>query len=45
MKWFKVDEFECHDGCRMPEEAKANIVALVENVLEPAREKLGGPSL
>jgi hypothetical protein len=27
----------------MPAEAEENLMALVENVLEPAREKLGGP--
>jgi uncharacterized protein YcbK (DUF882 family) len=27
----------------MPAEVEGNLMALVENVLEPAREKLGGP--
>ena len=41
MKYFKMKEFECHDGCEMPAEARANIEALVEVVLDPARERLG----
>ena len=28
-----MNEFECHCGCRMPDSARANIVALVEQVL------------
>ena len=43
MKWFRMNEFECHCGCRMPDGARANIVALVEQVLDPARERYGGP--
>ena len=43
MKWFKMKEFECHDGCEMPAEARVNIEALVEAVLDPARERLGKP--
>ena len=43
MKWFSVNEFECHCGCRMPDGARANIVALVEQVLDPVREKQGKP--
>ena len=43
MKWFSMNEFECHCGCRMPDSTKANIVALVENVLDPLREKYGKP--
>jgi len=41
MKYFKMKEFECHDGCEMPAEARENIEALVETVLDPARERLG----
>lgn len=41
MKYFKMKEFECHDGCEMPAEARVNIEALVEAVLDPARERLG----
>ena len=41
MKYFKMKEFECHDGCEMSAEARANIEALVEAVLDPARERLG----
>ena len=43
MKWFSINEFECHCGCRMPDSAKANIEALVEQVLDPAREQYGKP--
>ena len=43
MKWFSMNEFECHCGCRMPDNARANIVALVEQVLDPARERYGKP--
>ena len=44
MKWFKKDEFLCRCGrCEMPAEVEGNLMALVENVLEPAREKLGMP--
>ena len=42
MKWFTMNEFECHCGCRMPDSARANIAALVEQVLDPARERYGG---
>ena len=38
-----MNEFECHCGCRMPDSARANVVALVEEVLDPAREILGRP--
>ena len=38
-----MSEFECHCGCRMPDSARANIVALVEQVLDPARERYGKP--
>jgi len=41
MKYFKMNEFECKDGCQMPAEARANILALVEKVLDPVRERLG----
>ena len=43
MKYFKMSEFECRDGCPMPASAKENIEALVEAVLDPAREKFGKP--
>lgn len=43
MKWFSMNESECHCGCRMPDSAKANIVALAEQVLDPARERYGKP--
>ncbi len=41
MKHFKIEEFRCKDGSEMPEEAKANLTALVEKVLDPARERYG----
>lgn len=44
MKWFKKEDFLCRCGkCEMPAEVEGNLMALVENVLEPAREKLGMP--
>ena len=43
MKYFKMKEFECSDGCVMPASVRENIEALVENVLDPARERLGMP--
>ena len=43
MKWFSMNEFECHCGCRMPDSARVNIMALVEQVLDPARERYGKP--
>ncbi len=39
MKHFKITEFECRCGCRMPPAAKENIDALVANVLDPVRDK------
>ena len=41
MKYFKIEEFRCKDGSVTPEEAKVNLTALVENVLDPARERYG----
>jgi len=42
MKFFKLNEFMCRCGrCRMPPEAVQNIETLVDNVLDPARERLG----
>ena len=43
MKYFTMNEFDCHCGCRMPDSASANIVALVEQVLDPVRERYGKP--
>ena len=43
MKWFSMNEFDCHCGCRMPDSARVNIAALVEEVLDPAREQFGRP--
>ena len=44
MKWFKLDEFKCRccesNGTL---QAVSNTKALVENVLDPARERYGGP--
>ena len=42
MKFFDIDrEFRCKDGSVMPEEVKVNLTALVEKVLDPARERFG----
>lgn len=38
-----MSEFACRDGCLMPASARENIEALVEAVLDPAREKFGKP--
>lgn len=38
MKYFKMKEFECRDGCEIPASARENIEALVDNVLDPVRE-------
>ena len=43
MKYFKMNEFQCKDGCEMPASAQENIKALVEQVLDPIREQLGKP--
>ena len=44
MKYFKMScEFACRDGCAMPASAKENIEALVQAVLDPARERYGQP--
>ena len=44
MKYFRKEEFLCRCGkCEMSAEVEANIAALVENVLDPAREKFGKP--
>lgn len=43
MKYFKMSEFVCRDGCSMPASARENIEALVEAVLDPARERFGKP--
>ena len=43
MKYFKMKEFECRDGCVMPVSAQENIEALVEKVLDPLREAYGKP--
>ena len=41
MKWFKEKEFVCKCCGELPPLAQANVRALVENVLDPAREMLG----
>ena len=44
MKYFGMEEFRCKCcGSTGSPQAVANIEALVENVLDPAREKLGAP--
>lgn len=43
MKYFKMKEFECRDGCEIPASARENIEALVDNVLDPVREAYGKP--
>jgi len=42
MKYFNIDkDFRCHDGSMIPAEARANLTALVDVVLDPARERFG----
>ena len=43
MKHFTYKELRCKCCGRLPPEAKANAEALVDNVLDPAREFLGKP--
>lgn len=43
MKYFTMKEFECRCRCVMPAEAKANIEALVHNVLDPVRDAYDKP--
>ena len=43
MKEFTYKELSCKCCGRLPPEAKANAEALVDNVLDPARELLGEP--
>ena len=41
MKWFKEKEFACRCCGELPPLARANVRALVSEVLDPVREKLG----
>ena len=43
MKWFTEKEFKCRCCGELPAEVQGNVKALVANVLDPAREKLGLP--
>lgn len=43
MKYFKFEEFRCKCCGGLPPDAQENIRALVEAVLDPARERYGGP--
>ena len=43
MKHFKFEEFRCRCCGGLPPLARANIEALVDNVLDPARQAFGGP--
>ena len=43
MKYFKEKEFVCKCCGELPPVARENIEALVENVLDPARERFGKP--
>lgn len=45
MKHFKFEEFRCRCCGGFPPQARANIEALVTEVLDPARQKFGGPVL
>ena len=43
MRWFKDKEFACRCCGELPPFARENVEALVRNVLDPVREKLGKP--
>lgn len=43
MKHFREREFVCKCCGQLPPAVRENIVALVDNVLDPAREQFGGP--
>lgn len=43
MKHFKLDEFRCKCCGELPSFAKENVEALVQVVLDPARERYGKP--
>ncbi|MCQ2329146.1 MAG: D-Ala-D-Ala carboxypeptidase family metallohydrolase [Paludibacteraceae bacterium] len=43
MKHFKFEEFRCRCCGGLPPLVRANIEALVDNVLDPARQAFGGP--
>lgn len=43
MRWFKDKEFACKCCRELPPFARENVEALVRNVLDPVREKLGKP--
>ena len=43
MRYFTDKEFKCRCCGELPEEFLGNVRALVANVLDPAREKLGQP--
>lgn len=43
MKYFSYNEFKCRCCGQLPLEAKLNVEALVNEVLDPAREELGMP--
>lgn len=43
MKYFTEKEFRCKCCGGLPPLAKANVEALVQAVLDPARERFGGP--
>lgn len=43
MEYFKKSEFACRCCSQLPPSARENIRALVDNVLDPARRKLGKP--
>lgn len=45
MKHFKLEEFACRCCGGLPPAARANIEALVDNVLDPARQQFGRPVL
>ena len=43
MRYFEMKEFACKCCGQLPPSAEQNLQALVEHVLDPARERLGMP--
>ena len=43
MKWFRLEEFKCRCCGQLPPVVRENVEALVEQVLDPVRERLERP--
>jgi len=42
-KDFSMYEFDCHDGTKVPDQYKTNVLRLVNEVLQPLRDITGSP--